>query len=119
MHFISIQRLLGLLLILFSVTLLPPALVAWLYQDAGNPEGLKYAERAYELLPGRPEKSDTLGWLLVVSISFYLTYVAVFIFGAYVIFAKDHTYDPTLPSYFGLTFFALAFIFYGNSISFQ
>ncbi len=55
----------------------------------------------------------TLGWLLVVSISFYLTYVAVFIFGVYVIFAKDPTYDPTLPSYFGLTFFAFAFSFYG------
>ncbi len=54
----------------------------------------------------------TLGWLLVVSISFYLTYVAVFIFGVYVIFAKDQTYDPTLPSYFGLTFFAFAFSFY-------
>ncbi len=55
----------------------------------------------------------TLSWLLVVSISFYLTYVAVFIFGVYVIFAKDRTYDPTLPSYFGLTFFAFAFSFYG------
>lgn len=55
----------------------------------------------------------TLSWLLVVSISFYLTYVAVFIFGVYVIFAKDQTYDPTLPSYFGLTFFAFAFSFYG------
>ena len=33
MHFLSIQRLLGMLLVLFSVTLLPPALVAWLYQD--------------------------------------------------------------------------------------
>jgi AraC-like DNA-binding protein len=55
----------------------------------------------------------TLGWLLVVSISFYLTYVAVFIFGVYVIFAKDPAYDPTLPSYFGLTFFAFAFSFYG------
>jgi AraC-like DNA-binding protein len=55
----------------------------------------------------------TLGWLLVVSISFYLTYVAVFIFGVYVIFAKDQTYDPTLPSYFGLTFFAFAISFYG------
>ena len=55
----------------------------------------------------------TLGWLLVLSISFYLTYVAVFILGVYVIFAKDQTYDPTLPSYFGLTFFAFAFSFYG------
>ena len=39
--------------------------IAWLYQDAGNPEGLKYAERAHALLPGRPEVTDTLGWLLV------------------------------------------------------
>ena len=55
----------------------------------------------------------TLGWLLVVSISFYVTYVAVFILGVYVIFARDPTYDPSLPSYFGLTFFAFAFSVYG------
>jgi trk system potassium uptake protein TrkH len=33
MHWLSIQRLLGLLLMLFSVTLLPPVLVSWLYAD--------------------------------------------------------------------------------------
>ncbi|MCK4747779.1 MAG: helix-turn-helix domain-containing protein, partial [Bacteroidales bacterium] len=55
----------------------------------------------------------TLSWLLVISISFYVTYVAVFILGVYIIFAKDPSYDPTLPSYFGLTFFAFAFSFYG------
>lgn len=55
----------------------------------------------------------TLGWLLVISISFYVTYVAVFILGVYVIFARDPGYDPTLPSYIGLTFFAFAFSFYG------
>jgi len=55
----------------------------------------------------------TLSWLLVISISFYATYVAVFILGVYIIFAKDPSYDPTLPSYFGLTFFAFAFSFYG------
>ncbi len=55
----------------------------------------------------------TLSWLLVIAISFYATYVAVFILGVYVIFAKDPSYDPTLPSYFGLTFFAFAFSFYG------
>jgi len=33
MHFLSIQRLLGMLLMIFSFTLLPPAVVAWLYQD--------------------------------------------------------------------------------------
>jgi len=39
--------------------------LAWLYQEAGNPEGIKYARRAHELVPGRPEVTDTLGWLLV------------------------------------------------------
>ena len=39
--------------------------------------------------------------------------MVVFIFGVYVIFAKDPNYDPTLPSYFGLTFFAFVFSFYG------
>ncbi|MGB5180067.1 MAG: TrkH family potassium uptake protein [Gammaproteobacteria bacterium] len=33
MHLLSIQRLLGLLLMLFSITLLPPAAVSWLYND--------------------------------------------------------------------------------------
>jgi len=55
----------------------------------------------------------TLSWLLVVSISFYLTYVSVFILGIYIIFARDPSYDPSIPSYFGLTFFAFAFSFYG------
>jgi trk system potassium uptake protein TrkH len=32
-HLLSIQRLLGLLLMLFSLTLLPPAAVSWLYND--------------------------------------------------------------------------------------
>jgi putative PEP-CTERM system TPR-repeat lipoprotein len=39
--------------------------LAWLYQEENNPEGIKYAERAYELIPNRPEVIDTLGWLLV------------------------------------------------------
>jgi AraC-like DNA-binding protein len=55
----------------------------------------------------------TLSWLLVISISFYVTYVSVFILGMYIIFARDPSYDPTIPSYFGLTFFAFAFSFYG------
>lgn len=55
----------------------------------------------------------TLSWLLVISISFYVTYVSVFLLGIYVIFAGDPSYDPTIPSYFGLTFFAFAFSFYG------
>lgn len=55
----------------------------------------------------------TLSWLKVISISFYVTYVLVFIIGVYVIFKKELPYDPTLVSYFGLTFFAFAFSFYG------
>ena len=39
--------------------------LAWLYQEEKNPEGIKYAERAYKLVPNRPEVIDTLGWLLV------------------------------------------------------
>lgn len=33
MHFLSIQRLLGLLLMVFSVSLLPPVFVSWFYDD--------------------------------------------------------------------------------------
>ncbi|MGB5306266.1 MAG: TrkH family potassium uptake protein [Gammaproteobacteria bacterium] len=33
MHFLSIQRLLGLLLMIFSATFLPPAAVSWIYHD--------------------------------------------------------------------------------------
>ncbi|UCC56197.1 MAG: potassium transporter [Gammaproteobacteria bacterium] len=33
MHFFSIQRLLGLMLMIFSVSLLPPVVVSWLYHD--------------------------------------------------------------------------------------
>jgi tetratricopeptide (TPR) repeat protein len=39
--------------------------LAWLLQESGNPDGMRYAERAYELAPDRPEITDTLGWLLV------------------------------------------------------
>jgi trk system potassium uptake protein TrkH len=33
MHFFSIQRLLGLMLMVFSASLLPPVAVSWIYQD--------------------------------------------------------------------------------------
>jgi AraC-like DNA-binding protein len=55
----------------------------------------------------------TLSWLKVISILFYVTYVLVFIVGVYVIFKKELPYDPTIVSYFGLTFFAFAFSSYG------
>ena len=42
--------------------------IAWLYQEQGNySEGVKYAERAHQLIPNRPEVIDTLGWLLVLN----------------------------------------------------
>jgi AraC-like DNA-binding protein len=55
----------------------------------------------------------TLSWLKLISIGFYVTYVLVFIVGVYVIFKKELPYDPTIVSYFGLTFFAFAFSSYG------
>ncbi len=55
----------------------------------------------------------TLSWLKLISIGFYVTYVMVFIVGVYVIFKKELPYDPTIVSYFGLTFFAFAFSSYG------
>jgi AraC-like DNA-binding protein/uncharacterized Tic20 family protein len=55
----------------------------------------------------------TLSWLKLISIGFYVTYVLVFIVGVYIIFKKELPYDPTLVSYFGLTFFAFAFSSYG------
>jgi putative PEP-CTERM system TPR-repeat lipoprotein len=39
--------------------------LAWLYNEAGNPRAVEYAERAMELAPDRPEIADTLGWILV------------------------------------------------------
>lgn len=39
--------------------------LSWLYQEAGNPDAVKYAKRAHELVPERAEVTDTLGWLLV------------------------------------------------------
>jgi putative PEP-CTERM system TPR-repeat lipoprotein len=39
--------------------------VAWLYQQKGNPDSVKYARRAYEQAPDRPQVIATLGWVLV------------------------------------------------------
>lgn len=55
----------------------------------------------------------TLSWLKFVSICFYITYVLMFSGGGIRIFVKNLTYDPIEFSYFGLTFFAFAFSFYG------
>lgn len=39
--------------------------LAWLYDQAGDPRALDYAERARAALPDHPATADTLGWLLV------------------------------------------------------
>lgn len=39
--------------------------LAWLYQQIGNPEALKIAEKAYTLSPDRPDIVDTYGWVLM------------------------------------------------------
>ena len=40
--------------------------IAWLQQRQGNyAKGLKYAERANQIVPDNPNVMDTLGWLLV------------------------------------------------------
>jgi len=56
----------------------------------------------------------TLSWLKFVAISFYVTYIMVFIVGVFVIFNKESLpYNPTIVSYFGLTLFAFTFSVYG------
>jgi len=39
--------------------------LAWLYDEAGDPRALDYAQRAHQQLPESPEAADTLGWILV------------------------------------------------------
>ena len=36
MQFLTIQRILGILLSVFSITMLPPVLVSWYYQDGAS-----------------------------------------------------------------------------------
>jgi len=80
MHFISIQRLLGILLMIFSATLLPPLVVAWLYQDGQIHDFLTGMLIVLLLglmmwLPARRHKKDLRvrdGFLLVVLFWFVL-----------------------------------------------
>ncbi|HHJ11027.1 MAG TPA: AraC family transcriptional regulator [Bacteroidetes bacterium] len=55
----------------------------------------------------------TLNWLKVVSISFSVTYLAMFIAGAFNMISGDTSTNPLLFSYIGLTLFAFAFSIYG------
>lgn len=55
----------------------------------------------------------TLNWLKIVSISFSVIYLSMFIAGAMNIFGATQSYDPLIFSYSGLTLFAFAFSIYG------
>jgi len=80
MHFLSIQRLLGMLLMIFSATLLPPLVVSWLYQDGQIQDFLTGMLIVLMLgllmwLPARHHKKDLRvrdGFLLVVLFWFVL-----------------------------------------------
>lgn len=55
----------------------------------------------------------TLNWLKIVSISFFTSYLVMFIAGGIKILIFSDAPDPTIFSFVGLTFFAFAFSFYG------
>ena len=110
MHLLPIQRLLGMLLMLFSLTLLPPAVVAWLYQDGQIQDFL--AGMLMVLMPGflmwasaRRHRDDLRvrdGFLLVVLFWFVLGLA-----GAVPLLVADHpeltVTDAIFESFSGLT----------------
>ncbi len=55
----------------------------------------------------------TLNWLKIVTISFSVTYLAMFIAGSFNIISGKESYDPLIFSYVGLTLFSFAFSIYG------
>lgn len=55
----------------------------------------------------------TLQWLLGLSITFYISYVLVFIFGLFDILLNFMPFDPYELSFIGLTIFAFLYGFYG------
>jgi len=55
----------------------------------------------------------TLNWLKIVSLSFSISYLIMFIAGGIKIFIISEAPDPTFFPFIGLTFFAFAFSYYG------
>jgi len=55
----------------------------------------------------------TLQWLIGLSVTFYVTYVLVFIFGAIDILINFMPFDPYEISFIGLTIFAFLYGFFG------
>ncbi len=74
---------------------------------------IKKHQRKIQDLYSFTSEKITLNWLKIVSISFSVTYLAMFIAGAFNMISGDTSTDPLLFSYIGLTLFAFAFSIYG------
>jgi trk system potassium uptake protein TrkH len=110
MHFLAIQRLLGLMLMVFSVSLLPPVVVSWLYRDGEMKEFLIGAAVVFLLgvscwLPAHRFRQDLRvrdGFLIVV-----LFWVALGLVGALPLALAGHpglsVTDAVFESLSGLT----------------
>ncbi len=72
----------------------------------------KHQKKIRDLYSFTSEKIN-LNWLKGVSISFSVTYLAMFIAGAFNIINGENNPNPLLFSYIGLTLFAFAFSIYG------
>lgn len=55
----------------------------------------------------------TLRWLIILSVTFYISYVLVFIFGLFDILINFMPFDPYELSFLGLTIFAFLYGFFG------
>ncbi len=73
---------------------------------------VRYQRRLGDLFSYTSDKI-TLNWLKIVSVSFTVTYLAMFIAGAFNIFNRTADPDPLLFAYIGLTLFSFAFSIYG------
>jgi trk system potassium uptake protein TrkH len=110
MHFLAIQRLLGLMLMVFSVSLLPPVVVSWLYHDGEMKEFIIGAAVVFLLgvscwLPAHRFRQDLRvrdGFLIVV-----LFWVALGLVGALPLALAGHpglsVTDAVFESLSGLT----------------
>ena len=72
----------------------------------------RYQKRLGDLFSYTSDKI-TLNWLKIVSVSFTVTYLVMFIAGAFNIYNRTSRPDPLLFAYIGLTFFSFAFSIYG------
>jgi trk system potassium uptake protein TrkH len=103
MQFTTIQRIIGLLLMLFSTTMLPPAAVAWVYGDGDMLPFLKSFAWSLAIgcavwLPVRNVKKDLRlrdGFLIVV-----LFWTTLGVFGAVPFMTSEHPHMPFMDALF-------------------